>query len=259
MKHILLLCAITLGFYIGHAQDEAATDITVDEIIDGYFENTGGVDNWHELKSMRVSGSMAQGPMEFPGVIISARPNKQRVEVDLQGQKIIQAYDGTDAWWINPFMGGNDPQIMPAEMAESMVEQSFESDFLDYAEKGHKVELLGTKEVDGAQCYEVKLTKENGTEEWHYFDMEYMVPIMQKTIAKEGPYEGQAAETYLSDYEEVGDSGIIMPMYMETRVMGAKQFSIRMSSVELDVEVNDEMFAFPKNTEETDETDGGGK
>lgn len=244
MKHIFLLCALSLGFFMGNAQNKAIEDITVDEIIEAYLENIGGKDNWKALTSMRMEGKMAQMGMEFPGVVMQVPPNKQRIEVNIQGQQMIQAYDGETAWWINPFMGGTDAQPMPAEMASEFTKEKFEDDFIDYAEKGHKVELLGEVEVDGVMTYEVKLTQKDGTEEFHYFDPEYMVPIMQKSIISEGQMKGQAVEVYMSDYEE--HNGLMIPMYIESKLGGATQFSMTITKVELNPELDETLFAYPK-------------
>ena len=251
MKRIFLLLTLSFAFFTINAQD-AAEAPSVDEIIKTYFENTGGVDKWKTLNNTRTEGKMSQGGMEFPGIIYSQRPNKQRLEIDIQGKQMIQAYDGETAWWINPFMGGTDAQPMPAEMAEEMTSATFEDAFIDYKTKGHAVEFLGEKEIDGVKCYELKLTKKEGEESFFYFDPEYMVPIMQKTLIKTGPMEGQATETYLSEYQEIGD--FIVPHYMETRVNGVAQFSITITKMEFDLDLKDEMFAFPaKETKETEE------
>lgn len=244
MKHIFLLCALSLGFFMGNAQNKAVEDITADEIIEAYLENIGGKDNWKALTSIRMEAKMAQMGMEFPGVVMQMPPNKQRIEVDIQGQQMIQAYDGETAWWINPFMGGTDAQPMPAEMANEFTKEKFEDDFIDYAEKGHTVELLGQKEVDGVMTYELKLTKKDGTEEFHYFEPEYLVPIMQKSIMSEGQMKGQAVEVYMSDYEEY--EGLMIPMYIESKMGGATQFSMTVTKIELNPELDAAIFDYPK-------------
>ena len=130
------------------------------------------------------------------------------------------------------------------EMASEMTKEKFEDDFIDYAEKGHTVELLGQTEVDGVMTYELKLTKKDGTEEFHYFEPEYMVPIMQKTIVSEGQMKGQAVEVYMSDYEE--HEGLMIPMYIESKMGGATQFSMTVTKVELNPELEETLFAYPK-------------
>lgn len=243
-KYFLALLFTAASFTFVQAQ-------TVEEVLASYFENIGGMEAWQELKSTKMVGKMNMQGMEFPGTIYAAQPNKQRVEVDVQGQKLVQAYDGETAWWINPFMGGEDPQKMPEEMAEQMTSQEFESDFINYLEKGHTAELDGTETVEGAEAFKVKLTKKDGDIIYYYFDTEYFVPIMMKQAVKEGPAKGQEAETYFSDYQEV--DGMIFPFFMETKVNGQSFQKMTLESIELNVEVSDGLFAFPLKEEQGDD------
>jgi outer membrane lipoprotein-sorting protein len=235
-KRFFLFAFILAGALSVNAQ-------TADEILAKYFENTGGLEKWISLKSSKMAGMMAMQGMEFPGTVYAALPNKQRVEVNVMGKAIVQAYDGETAWWINPFMGGEDPQKMPDEMAEEMTRQEFQSDFINYKEKGHAVELEGTEEVEGAEAFKIKLTKKSGDVEYHYFDSEYYVPIMMKTTVKSGPAQGQMAETYMSDYQEV--DGMMFPFFIESKVNGQSFQKITIDTISVNEEYEDVFFAFP--------------
>lgn len=217
---------------------------TADDILAKYFENTGGVEKWKALTASKMSGTMSMQGMEFPGTIYSARPNKQRVEVSVQGKGIVQAYDGTDAWWINPFAGGEEPQKMPAEMSEEIVKQQFENEFLNYKEKGHTVELVGKETIDGTETWHIKLTKKNGDIEHHFFDTEYFVLIMTRTSINNGPMKGQNSEMYFSDYQEV--DGMMFPFFMESKMGGQSAQKITLKTVELNGKYEDSFFAMPK-------------
>lgn len=217
---------------------------TVDEILTTYFENVGGMDKWKELKSTKITAEMSMGPMEFPGVIYEQAPNLQKVEVNVQGKQIIQAYDGTTAWWINPFQGGEEAQKMPDEMAEDMVTKTFESDFINYKEKGHTLELEGKEEVEGAETFKVKLTKKDGDVEYHFFDTEYFIPIMTRTKIKAGPQKGQLSETYLSDFQEV--DGLMFPFFIENKMAGETIQKITIKEVVLNETKEQSFFDFPK-------------
>jgi len=239
LKRLLLLISLT-GFGLAlHAQD-----MKVHELLGYYFENTGGIENWKKLNSMRMKGLMSMQGMEFKGVITQARPNKKRLEVDIQGQSMIQAYDGEEAWWLFPMQTGPDPQAMPAEMAEEMVISKFEDELIDYTKKGHTVELIGTSEVEGTATYEIKLTKENGEVAYYYFDKESYLPVMQKSEVSTGPMKGQFVETYLSDYQEV--DGMMIPHFTEAKMNGQSTQKITLQEVELNPELDDLIFSRPK-------------
>ncbi len=237
LKKMILFCSALVLAVAIQAQ-------SVDDIINNYIANTGGADKWKSLKATKANANFSMSGFEFPGVMYNTNTNKMRVNVNVQGMEIVQAYDGQTGWMINPFMGGQEPQKMPAEQVEEMAKQEFESPFIDYQNKGHKVELLGEETVDGTATYKVKLSKKNGDVEFYFFDKENYVPIMSKRAVTSGPAKGQEAETYYSDYQEV--NGLILPFYTETKIGGQSLQKIVIKSVELNPAVDESMFAFPE-------------
>jgi len=240
MKHrILTIIALFLTVSFLYAQD-------ADEIIANYFENTGNVDNWKSLKSMKIKAVMNQSEMQIDVTIYQKRENLQRTEIQFQGKTIIQAYDGETGWMINPLMGSEASQKMDPEMVEEMKDQKFESDLLDYKEKGHSVELEGTEEIEGTETYKLKLTKKNEGVEYYFFDTEYFVPIMQRKVLKFGPGKGQETETYISDYQEVGE--FMMPFFIDARINGQSMQKITFEEYSLNEKIDDSIFAMPETS-----------
>lgn len=238
MKHrILTIIVLLFSVSFLHAQN-------VDEILNNYFENTGGVDNYRNLKTLQVKAVMDQGQMQLNMKMIQKRGDKLRAEIDIQGKTIVQGYNGEVGWFINPMMGSETPQKMPAEMLEEMEQEKFESEFLDYKDKGHTVELEGKEEIEGTETYKIKLTKENGDVEYYFFDTEYFVPIMQRAFVKSGPAKGQETETYISDYQEVGE--FMMPFFIDTRMNGQSIMKMTIEGYTLNEEVDDSIFEMPE-------------
>ena len=65
---------------------------TADEIIKSYFENTGGYEKWKAMTSQQATVTTSMQGMEFSGTVYSKAPNKMKIEVDVMGTKMIQAY-----------------------------------------------------------------------------------------------------------------------------------------------------------------------
>ncbi len=237
-KKVLLTVAFTVFVFSVYGQD-------ADEIITNYIENTGGYDAWKDLKSMKMKVTIDQGQMQLNATMYRKNPDLQRTEVSVQGKTIVQAYDGTTGWFINPMMGSEDPQKMPQEMVDAIKEEKFESEFIDYKEKGHTIELEGIEEVEGAETYKIKLSKKEGDVEYHFFDMEYFVPVMIRTSVKMGPQKGQEAETFMSDYQEV--DGLIMPFFIEVKSNGQSVQKITIEEYALNEEMDDVLFVYPSN------------
>lgn len=241
MKQFTSLFVLLLVFSTGLFAQDAPT---AREIGDAYIENTGGKDAWLAVKAMKINGTAAMQGMEFPMVMTNAEGDKQLLEIDVQGQKIVQAFDGETAWQVMPFMGITEPTPMSEDESEQMKSTKFLSEFINTEERGFKLETVAGKEVEGTPTYGVRVSHEDGYDVTYYFDQEYMIPVMTTTPIKAGPQKGAMMETYLSDYQEV--ETIMMPMFMEVKFNGTTVQKITLNKAEINPEVNDEMFSLPK-------------
>ncbi len=235
MKRLIFLSVISCISFFLQAQ-------TADDLLQKYYK-TVGAEKWKATKTMKMLGEAGQMGMSFPITLYTARPNKRKVVIDIQGQTLIDCFDGTTAWSINPFMGGTTATKKTEEENKEAAKEKFEDELIDYAAKGHKVELLDKEEIGGVQAIKLKLTKKDGDEVFYFFDPENNVPIMVRSFASAGQMKGQPVETYMSDYQEVG--GITFPFSLETKMDGQTMFTVSIKSAELDVEIKDEDFAFP--------------
>jgi outer membrane lipoprotein-sorting protein len=199
---------------------------------------------WKDLKSMKMTATFEQENMSLDAVIYREQPDKNRTEIIFEGSTIVQAYDGETGWMINPLAGTSEPQKMPDQMTEVMKEQKFESELVDYKEKGHKVELEGTEEVMGRQAYKIRLTRNNGDIEYYLFDTETNLPVMERRSIKFGPMQGQDAETYIGDYREV--KGIMLPHSIEVKSGGQTVQKLNIQEYALNEDIDDSLFEFPE-------------
>ena len=230
-----------------------AQDASLDDILKNYFENIGGEDEWKKIKSMTMKGNTSAQGMTMPVTIQSMYPTYFKMEMDFQGKKFITAYNGKTAWTLNPFMGGSEPTRMDEEETKSKSKQKFQDEFIDYKEKGSKIELVGTEEVDGTETYKVKMVKKDGDVVFYFFDTENYVPIMTRSLMESGPMKGQSIETFMSDYQEV--DGLMVAFTTEQKMGGNPVFSMTAEDVifnDVDIEANN--FAFPSE-EEKDENE----
>jgi outer membrane lipoprotein-sorting protein len=222
---------------------------TADEILAKYFENTGGLAKWKAIKTMKVEATAPTPQGELPIVIYSKAPNKTKVVVTVQGKEFIQAaYDGETAWNLNPF-AGVDPVKLDDEQTKELKDQEMEDAFIDYKKKGHEVTLEGKEEIDGVQCFKVKLEKNKHNDkddvtEYHYFDTENYVPIMRKSFVRSGPQKGEEVQSFMSDYQEV--NGLMVPFAMEQKVKGNTVSKIVIVKYSINENIDDSVFAFTK-------------
>lgn len=241
MKKLFFLFACSL--FIFAAQAQTAT-VTADSIVDKYIKAVGGADKWKKLDGMRQTGSVIVQGMTIPFTTTQARPNLMRAEGDFQGQKFIDAYDGTVAWNQSPFATMNKPVKKTEDETKEAAKDAFEDDFIDYKTKGHSIELQGNEEIEGTKCYKISLKRKVGDEKIYYFDAESFVPVMVRAFASAGPMKGQAMETYLSDYKDEG--GLMLPRTVEQKVKGQTVMTFKTDKVELNPTMDKTIFSFPK-------------
>ena len=221
----------------------SADDLSLEEILDNYYEAIGGKDAWLAIKTMRATGKMQMGPMEAPFTVTAARPSKIRIEFEVQGMKGIQAFDGENGWMLMPFMGSTEPEPMPDEMVDMMrSDMDIEGVLINHEDKGHEIELVGKEEIEGTDTYHLKVTLESDNVIDYFLDSEYFIPIATKAKNSIQGMEIEATTT-LSDYKEV--DGIMIPhSVVSSSNMGEQAMTT--DSVELNVEVDESIFVMPE-------------
>ncbi len=245
IKKITVLMVAILSVLIVKAQ-------TADEIINKYLETIGGKDKWKSVTSVKMIGKAKGRGMELPLTILQAKGGKQRVSISVQGMEITQmAFDGNTAWATN-FMTMK-PEKMEAEDTENMKKAiaDFPDPFIDYAAKGYKAELEGKEKIEGTECFKIKLTKKpeiiEGKEVenvvYYFFDTENYVPLVVRNVIKKGQFKGMTTDAVFSDYQEV--NGLFFAFSMANKMNGQVTESIAFEKVEVNVAVDDKMFAFP--------------
>ena len=252
LSRILVLVTLVCSYTI-NAQ-------TVDEIIDNYFENTGGVENWEKIEGVKMSAKVNQGGMEIPIEIVQLKSGKMMTTINFQGQSIKQGVFDGEVLWSTNFM--TQKAEKSDEESTNMVKNEmneFPDPFLNYKEKGFTAELVGTETIDGSETFKIKLTttpniiegKEVPSITYYFFDNENFVPIQVHEEIKVGPGKGMVSEIKLSDYQEAG--GIYMPFSMTQGVKGQPGAPITMDSIEINPTIDDAEFAFPEEEAETQE------
>ncbi|HUK54826.1 MAG TPA: hypothetical protein VL099_16185 [Candidatus Binatia bacterium] len=217
---------------------------TVDEVIASSVRARGGMEKLQSVQTLRTTATIMFGDIRAKAVQTNKRPDKVREEFSLQGLTLVQAYDGSTAWQIDPFGGRRDPQRMSEDDAKSLVvDADVDHPLVNYKEKGHKAELVGHDSVEGTDCYKIKLTLKNGDIFVYYLDADSFLELKLETQMKiRGAI--QENETYYGDYEQV--NGIYFPFAVESGRKGdSNRQKLTVEKVEINVSVGDSYFVMP--------------
>ncbi len=236
----LLVVAAALSSSVLFAADD------VDEIVAKHIAAMGGAEKIRAIKTSKMTGKMVMGggQMEAPMVAYSSRPGHIRVEIEVQGQKIVQAFDGTTSWMINPMAGSNEPQKAPADEAKSAADNADPdgSPLIDYKTKGTTVELLGKEDVEGAIAHKFKVTLKSGTVSTMFIDEKSFLPSKMMMKRKQMGQE-MDLEMYPTNYKTV--DGVQMPFSTETKVGGRSMMQMIVEKVETNMPIDSKLFGFP--------------
>ncbi len=239
LRRTLLGIALTaLLAPLAHAQ-------TVDEIVAKYVQARGGLDKLKAVQSVRMTGRMTMGPgMEAPVMLEMVRPNKMRMEFTVQGMTGVQAYDGSTAWILMPFMGKKNPEAVPAEDAKRFEEQAdMDGPLVDYKQKGNQVELMGKEPVEGTDAYKLKLTLKNGSVRYLYIDAENFLEIRTESKRTVQGTEVEMVGTP-GDYKKV--DGVMYPFSLESGMKGGQQTNkMTIDSIAVNLTIDPTQFAMP--------------
>ncbi len=220
---------------------------TADELAARNVQAKGGIDNIHAIKSLRLTGNMRvqQDTLELGFVSLVKQPGAVRYEASLQGLTQVQAFDGTQAWQINPFQGRKDPEKLSADDAKGLGEDAadFAGPLVDYKAKGYTLDYLGREDIDGTDAYKLRVTRTNGDITTVYLDPDYFLEI--RTINRRIEH-GVPVETVVDygDYEKV--AGVFLPFSQESAVKGSNdRQKVQFDKAEANVDAADGMFQFP--------------
>jgi hypothetical protein len=231
MKKILLPLILLFSAALSQAQ-------TADEIIDKHLAAIGGKDAWRKVSSIVMEGSLTVMGREVLVKVTQVHNKGSRQDLNLAGMNGYMFTTPTSGWVFMPFQGQQKPEPMtPEDLKESADNLDIQGNLLDYKQKGHTVEYLGMEDVEGTDCYKLKVITKNGNESTIFIDPanHYIIRTVSKRKAM-----GQEMElkTDLSDYRDV--NGLKMP-FSVTQSFGTVVFS----SIKINEAVDEKLFADP--------------
>lgn len=182
---------------------------TADEVINKHIMAIGGVEAWKKVNSVKLEGVLVVNGAEVnvTQTILHGKGNRQDISVmGMNGYVIIAP---TAGWTFLPFQGQQAPEAMTAEnLAESQEELDAQGVLIDYPAKGHTVEYLGKEDIEGTECYKLKVNKKSGTPETMFIDIKTNYLIRNITIRKADGKE-EVITTNFSNYEKLPE-GIVV-------------------------------------------------
>jgi len=227
---------------------------SVDDLVAKNVTARGGADKLKAIQDEKVTGTMtAPNGMQLPLTIYVKRPGLLRMEMNLQGAAIVTAFDGANAWSINPMMGATEPKLAGDSESQSVrnnAESFLDGPLYDYKARGAKIEYVGKEDVEGSPAYKLKVTTKQGTSMDVYLNAKtYLECRSTAKVTQMG--QEMVVDSYPGDYKP--ENGVIMPHTTSSKMNGTPMMKLSMDKIEVNLPMDDAMFKMPK-TEPKPET-----
>jgi hypothetical protein len=236
----------------------ARPQLTAAQIVDKHVAARGGLQAWHALQALSVSGKMDAGTgdsiarsvkisrsrraptgklaitaadtpeagkaeaskqVQLPFVMEMKRPGKSRVEIEFAGKTAVQVYDGAHGWKLRPYLNRDDVEPFSAEEAKSEAQKpDMDGPLVDYAAKGSKVELEKVEAVEGHDAYKLKVTLKSGNVQHIWIDTQSFLDVKVDGIPRRMDGRMHNVWVYQRDFRLV--QGLMVPFVLETAVDG---------------------------------------
>ena len=237
MKKIIfvLLCLVSIS----------AFSQSVDEIIQKYAANMGGLDAFNKISSAKLSGTLTSQGNEFPLTTQLINGKAMRTDVDIMGQTVSNCYFNGKGWKINPLAGVTSPtEITGNELYDFKIQSSMASQLMDYKARGHQVEKLGDETTDGIKAFKIKLTSKDDSKVTTYYISTADYKLIKSITSRQIQGQDMDVETYYSDLKDIG--GVKFFMARDSKIEGEVFQSIKFEKIELNVAIDEKIFAMPK-------------
>lgn len=215
---------------------------TVKEILEKYVQAIGGREANEKIKSRMSKGTVEIAPMGIKGTAeaFQSAPDKSYSKTTLAGiGDIIESFDGTTAWTINPIQGNRDKT--GNELAQTKLMNNFYRE-INLGKIYPKMEVKGIEKVGDNETYVVVAMPVGLEPETFYFDVKSGL-LMRSDLTMLSPEGKTPAKAFYEDFRDV--DGVKVPFKLRVVL---PQFEVITVVTELkhNVAVENSLFAKPK-------------
>jgi outer membrane lipoprotein-sorting protein len=236
-----LICALFLTTLVA----APAIGQTTKDVLAKFIQAQGGAKALTAVKDTTINGSIELVQFGMNGTITmyQKEPNKMRMDIEVMGMVITQAYDGTVAWMVNPQTGATEQ--MPDNMTQEFKRQALGNEALLNPDKyGITYEFKGKEKIDTKDYLVLEQTTSDGHKTTMYLDSDTYL-----THKAKGTTLGQAgvevmSETTFGDYKKVGD--VTMAHSLTTNQDGQEFMRMTITKVTFNSGLEDSFFQMSK-------------
>ena len=183
---------------------------TAEEIVAKHIEAVGGAAAWKKVNSIYYEGKMTVQGAEINVTITALNGKGSRQNISVMGMTGYQIVTPTAGWNFMPFQGQTTAEPMTAdELKQSADDLDVQGKLVDYKSKGHTVEYLGKDDVEGTECFKLKITTKAGNVETVFIDPKSYY-IVRSVVKRTANGQESDVQSDLSNFQKLPE-GIVVP------------------------------------------------
>jgi hypothetical protein len=242
LRHRLMPAVFLAGLLCGSGHVRAEEPLPkAEEILDKFVDVTGGKAAYEKVHNEKSAGTFEFVGKGVKGTLTSyrAEPNKMYTRVELENIGAIEhGSDGETAWTLSALQG---PHIAEGEERALALREATLREPLLWRKLYKSVETAGVENVDGAACYKVVLTPNEGKPETQYYDKKsnLLVKMTMTVVSQMGEIP---TEMVVSDYKV--QDGLLSPRKIRNKMLG-QEFETTVGQIEYNVDMPKDRFDLP--------------
>lgn len=238
MKKIFVL----VGILLIAASTTIAQELNLTQVLDKYYK-ASGIEKLQDVKTIIMTGSITTWVI-MPTKIYKARPNKYRMERDVNDITGLTVYDGQIGWTTAPWSKNPKPQLVTEpNLSDLKIQADFDGVLYNWKEKGHNVELIGLEKLGDSDVYRIKLTRFDNIVEFYLIDSKTFL-IQKKVGTRNAKGKDIKIDFTFSDYRNI--DGIMFPFDIMNNSEGQlSSAETQYESIEVNKSIDDNLFVMP--------------
>jgi len=214
---------------------------TADEIVNKHVEAIGGLENWKKITSIVQTGAMTVQGMNIDVIRTVVNAKGSRQDINIMGMSNYVIVTPTAGWSYMPIQQKTEVEPMTEEQVkEGQDELDVQGSLVDFKAKGSTVELLGKEDIDGTECFKIKLTKKNGNVETYFIDPKTYYVVKTTQVKKADGQEAEVAISF-SNFQKLPE-GIVVPMTTTVPLGPGMNADFTVAKVEVNKAIDDSVF-----------------
>jgi outer membrane lipoprotein-sorting protein len=202
----------------------------------------GGRETLEAVTDTTASGSMEliQMGMEGSVTVYTKRPDMMRMDIEVMGMTVTQAFDGNVAWGVNPQTGS--VEEMPEDQTEQFSREALgDAVYLHPDKHGIVFTYKGAEKIEETEHHVLVMTYADGYTTTLFIDGKTNLIYKSQAVAPNMMTGSDSdVETIFSDYKELKGT---MVSYSFTQFMDGEEFMIfTMDEIQYNTGLEDSLF-----------------